>query len=116
MATASLKGETPENDERDGFVIARTRTSLLLFLLLSIGATSAQTLSFGLREPRLVSEWLYRSNICKVWMNALSKNGYLWGAIPKLQHVADLGATVVYLGPIEYLGVNLIRNSHLIDR
>ncbi len=38
--------------------------------------------------------------IYEVWLNAFSQEGTLRGAIPKLKQVADLGASVVYLGPI----------------
>ncbi len=38
--------------------------------------------------------------IYEIWLNAFSKEGTLKGAIPGLKHVADLGASVVYLGPI----------------
>ncbi len=35
-----------------------------------------------------------------MWLNVFSKEGNLRGAIPRLQQIADLGATIVYLGPI----------------
>ncbi len=38
--------------------------------------------------------------IYEVWLNAFSKEGTLRGAIPGLKRVSDLGASVVYLGPI----------------
>ena len=38
--------------------------------------------------------------IYQVWLNAFSKEGTLRGAIPGLARVAELGASVVYLGPI----------------
>ncbi len=38
--------------------------------------------------------------IYEVWLNAFSKEGTLRGAIPGLKHVSELGASLVYLGPI----------------
>ncbi len=76
------------------------RIALLLFLLLPIGSASAQNLSFGQREARPVPEWLHHASIYELWLNAFSKEGNLRGAIPHLQHIADLGATIIYLGPI----------------
>ncbi len=38
--------------------------------------------------------------IYEVWLNAFSKEGTLRGAIPGLKRVSELGASVVYLGPI----------------
>jgi glycosidase len=39
-------------------------------------------------------------------LDAFSKEGNLRGAIPGLQHIADLGATIVYLGPIAKRSAN----------
>lgn len=63
-------------------------------------AGSAQDLSFGAQSARPVPEWLNRATIYEIWLDAFSKEGNLRGAIPRLQHVADLGASIVYLGPI----------------
>lgn len=74
--------------------------ALLLLLLIPIGPTSAQNLSFASREARAVPGWLPRLTIYELWLNAFSTEGTLRGAIPRLPQVADLGAAVVYLGPI----------------
>lgn len=100
MTGAPLKDEAQKNYKRGGSVIASVKIALLSFVLLSIGSSFAQNLSFGSREARPVPEWLYRSSIYELWLPAFSKEGTLRGAIPGLQHIADLGATIVYLGPI----------------
>jgi glycosidase len=60
----------------------------------------AQGLSFGNMDARPTPPWLAKASIYEVWLNVFSKEGNLRGAIPRLQQVADLGATIVYLGPI----------------
>lgn len=70
----------------------------LAFVLLT--AAHAQDLSFGSREARTEPEWMNKLTIYEVWLNAFSKEGTLRGAIPRLKDVADLGASVLYLGPI----------------
>jgi glycosidase len=100
VVTASLKDEALEDYECDGFVVPKMKAAVLLFLLVCVGSTCAQDLSFGYREARPVPEWLYRSSIYELWLTAFSKEGNLRGAIAGLQHIADLGATIVYLGPI----------------
>jgi glycosidase len=100
MAGASLEDETLENYKRGGSAIFPVRSVLLFLFLLPIVSAFAQNLSFGSREARPVPEWLYRSSIYELWLPAFSKEGNLRGAIPGLQHIADLGATIVYLGPI----------------
>ncbi len=72
----------------------------ILIAFLAAGAARAQNLDFGSRPARPVPEWLPRATIYEVWLNAFSKEGNLRGAIPRLQQVADLGATIIYLGPI----------------
>ena len=70
---------------------------LILFLCL---ASFGQGLSFGSREARPEPEWMNKLTIYEVWLNAFSKEGTLRGAIPRLNHISELGASVVYLGPI----------------
>ncbi len=74
--------------------------ALRLLLALQVGSACGQNLSFGSREARPVPEWLPRLTIYEVWLNAFSTEGTLRGAIPRLPYVAELGAGVVYLGPI----------------
>lgn len=63
-------------------------------------------MSFASRDARPVPPWLYRSSIYELWLNAFSKEGNLRGAIPGLQHIAEVGATIVYLGPIAKRSAN----------
>lgn len=63
-------------------------------------ACFGQNLSFGSREARPAPEWMNKLTIYEVWLNAFSKEGTLRGAIPGLKRVSELGASVVYLGPI----------------
>lgn len=76
--------------------------SLLALLMLAapLVSASAQSLSFGSQDARPVPPWLARATIYELWLNAFSKEGNLRGAIPGLKHIAELGATIVYLGPI----------------
>jgi glycosidase len=78
----------------------------VLIFVLPHGAAFAQDLSFGSRDARPVPAWLNRSSIYELWLDAFSKEGNLRGAIPGLQHIADLGATIVYLGPIAKRSAN----------
>ena len=71
-------------------------TALFFFLP---AATLPQNLDFHNRDARPVPEWLYRATIYELWLNAYSPEGNLRGAIPGLQHIADLGATIVYRLP-----------------
>ncbi len=71
-------------------------------LALLVGAASfvGQGFSFGEREARSEPEWMNKLTIYELWLTAFSKEGTLRGAIPGLKRIAELGAAVVYLGPI----------------
>lgn len=76
------------------------RALAILVLTFAVTAACAQDLSFGNIEARPAPGWVARASIYEVWLNVFSKEGNLRGAIPRLQQIADLGATIVYLGPI----------------
>jgi glycosidase len=73
-----------------------------VWLAVVVGAVagSGQNLDLGNRTARPAPAWLEKASIYEIWLDAFSKEGNLRGAIPRLQQVADLGATIVYLGPI----------------
>ena len=77
------------------------RSGVLLTLLQILPAAGlAQNLSFGTQNARPVPEWLPRATIYEVWLDAFSKEGNLRGAIARLPEAAQLGASIIYLGPI----------------
>ncbi len=77
------------------------RASVLVVLLQLFPAPGlTQNLSFGTQNAKQVPEWLNRATIYEVWLDAFSKEGDLRGAIARLPKVAELGASIVYLGPI----------------
>ncbi|HEV2136070.1 MAG TPA: alpha-amylase family glycosyl hydrolase [Terracidiphilus sp.] len=78
----------------------RRAVAAAFMLLLALSSASAQDLSFSSQDARPVPPWLSRATIYELGLNAFSKQGDLRGAIPGLKHIADLGATIVYLGPI----------------
>src|SRR2546423_209499 len=82
--------------------LSNIRRTALVALVLTLASSTAlsQNLSLGSREARPVPPWLQRSSIYELWLNAFSAEGNLRGAIPRLKQIADLGATIIYLGPI----------------
>ena len=74
--------------------------AIALSVSLCSGVGLAQNLDFGSQQAKPVPEWLNRASIYEVWLDAFSPEGNLRGAIPRLQQVADLGAKIIYLGPI----------------
>jgi glycosidase len=82
------------------FQLPGRRLAALLSLTLCAGAAFAQNLDFGSRNARPVPDSLHKDSIYELWLDAFSPEGNLRGAIPHLRQVADLGATIIYLGPI----------------
>ena len=72
----------------------------MLVLLIACHSAPAQDMDFGAMQARPAPAWLATASIYEVWLNVFSKEGNLHGAIPRLQEIANLGATIVYLGPI----------------
>src|SRR5690348_1169648 len=88
-----------------GGVVRRLSVFVVICGLLS-GTAFSEDLSFGSRDARPVPSWLHSASIYELWLNAFSKEGNLRGAIPALRKIADLGATIVYLGPIAKRSAN----------
>ena len=76
--------------------------SLAAVMCLAIAGSAglAQGLDFGSRDARSSPASLAKASIYEIWLDAFSEQGNLRGAIPRLNEVAQLGATIVYLGPI----------------
>ena len=77
-----------------------------LMCTLVLGTAFSQNLSFGSQDAKPVPPWLSGSSVYELWLNAFSVEGNLRGAVPGLQRIADLGATIVYLGPIARRSAN----------
>jgi cyclomaltodextrinase / maltogenic alpha-amylase / neopullulanase len=77
-----------------------------LMCTLVLGTAFSQNLSFGSQDAKPVPPWLSGSSVYELWLNAFSVEGNLRGALPGLQRIADLGATIVYLGPIARRSAN----------
>ena len=52
------------------------------------------------QQARPSPEWLTRGVMYQVWLRAFTPEGTLRAATQRLQHVADTGATIVYLSPV----------------
>src|ERR1044072_1140048 len=76
------------------------RCAIACVFLLRSAVCTGQDLSFGTRQARPVPEWLNRTNIYEVWLNAFSSGGTLKDAVPRLPYLPDLGVGIVYLEPI----------------
>src|SRR5436309_8715690 len=88
--------------------LSNIRRTALVALVLTLTSSTAlsQNLSLGSREARPVPSWLQRSSVYELWLNAFSAEGNLRGAIPRLKQIADLGATIIYVGPIAKRSAN----------
>jgi len=103
---ADLKYARTEDCGRPTALRARVVLFGAVILVLLVDSAFAQNLSFGSRDARPVPPWLNRSSIYELWLNAFSEQGNLRGAIPGLQRIAELRATIVYLGPIAKRSAN----------
>jgi glycosidase len=70
---------------------------------LAVVATG-QTPSISAQNARNAPEFLSRSMIYQVWMRSFTPEGTLRATASHLPYIADLGATIVYLSPINVFG------------
>lgn len=73
------------------------KTPLILTMALLALATSAPAANPARPSP----DWLTRGVIYQVWLRSFTPEGTLKAAAKRLPEVADLGATVIYLSPVQ---------------
>lgn len=78
------------------------RPSLICLLLLCTGPrANGQNLSLASQDARPGPDRLNQQTIYQVWMRAFTPEGTLKATAGRLQYLADLGAGIVYLSPLQ---------------
>ncbi len=78
--------------------------SLILGLLAGGKPALGQNPSVASQNARASPEFLNRSTIYQVWMRSFTREGTLNATQARLPHIAQLGAKIVYLSPINVHG------------
>lgn len=74
---------------------------IALILLGAAGAAAEEPArDLAARPARPAPEWLARGVMYQVWLRGFTPEGTLRAATERLPQVADLGATILYLGPV----------------
>ncbi|NLX99509.1 MAG: hypothetical protein GXY83_25520 [Rhodopirellula sp.] len=74
---------------------------IIALLVMSVFAQVASSTPPNERQARPSPDWLTRGVIYQVWLRTFTPEGTLKAAANRLAEVADLGATVVYLSPVQ---------------
>jgi glycosidase len=77
--------------------------SCFLILVFSV-ASLGQNPSVATQNARAVPDFMNRSVIYQVWMRSFTPEGTLVATASHLPYIADLGATIVYLSPLNVHG------------
>ena len=56
------------------------------------------------QNARTAPDFMSRSVIYQVWMRSFTPEGTLYATATHLQHIADLGATIIYISPLNVHG------------
>jgi cyclomaltodextrinase / maltogenic alpha-amylase / neopullulanase len=81
------------------------KTFLAGFLVLAFSALSlCQNLPVAAQNARTAPDFMSRSVIYQVWMRSFTPEGTLYATAAHLQYIADLGATVIYISPLNVHG------------
>lgn len=76
------------------------RVWLLNLAVLGVSVLHGQPLSVEKREARRGPAFLDKATIYQVWMRSFTPEGNLQAVAKRLPHIANLGASIVYLSPI----------------
>ena len=74
------------------------------FFLLACSLAPAQNQPVASLNARTSPEFLSRAVIYQVWMRSFTPEGTLFATTAHLQHIADLGATIIYVSPLNVHG------------
>jgi len=81
------------------------KTYFICFLTLSLSAVSlGQSPPVAAQNARTAPDFMSRSVIYQVWMRSFTPEGTLYATATHLQHIADLGATIIYISPLNVHG------------
>lgn len=75
-------------------------------LVLSAVLCCAQQTPVATRKARTPPGFLERATIYQIWMRSFSPEGNLKGVTAKLPYIADLGASIVYLTPVNTMSTD----------
>jgi glycosidase len=82
-----------------------SRTIHAAFLALALSAVSlGQNRPVAGQQARTSPDFLKRSTIYQVWMRSFTPEGTLYATTAHLQHIADLGAAIIYISPLNVHG------------
>src|SRR5690349_16082898 len=78
---------------------------LIGFLTLALsGISLGQDPPVATRNARPTPEFMSRSVIYQIWMRSFTSEGTLFTTTTHLQHIADLGANIIYISPLNVHG------------
>jgi glycosidase len=81
------------------------KTFAICFLTLALGVVSlGQNRPVAAQNARTSPDFLGRSVIYQIWMRSFTPEGTLYATTAHLQHIADLGANIVYISPVNVHG------------
>jgi glycosidase len=81
------------------------KISLSCFLLAALSVVSpGQNRPVAEQNARTARDFMSRSVIYQIWMRSFTPEGTLYATAAHLQHIADLGANIVYISPLNVHG------------
>jgi glycosidase len=81
------------------------KISLIGFLMAALSIVSpSQNRPVAEQNARIAPDFMSRSVIYQIWMRSFTVEGTLYATTAHLQHIADLGANIVYISPLNVHG------------
>jgi 1,4-alpha-glucan branching enzyme len=83
----------------------KRKAYLICFLTLALSVVSlGQNRPVAAQNARTAPDFMSRSIIYQVWMRSFTPEGTLYATTTHLPHIADLGATIIYISPLNVHG------------
>jgi glycosidase len=82
----------------------RFNSKAVAALLVAALSAFGQTSSVASQNARAAPEFLNRSTIYQIWMRSFTPEGTLVASQARLSHIAELGANIVYVSPLNVHG------------
>ncbi len=81
------------------------KISLVCFLAAALSVVSpGQNRPVAEQNARTAPDFMSRSVIYQIWMRSFTPEGTLYATTTHLQHIADLGANIIYVSPLNVHG------------
>jgi len=103
---SAQKIDTTTNRVQPTMSVANAMKHIGTLVPRKVGEVKSEQVSVASQSARRSPMWLKQATIYQVWPRSFSREGTLKGVTAKMPYIADLGASIVYLTPINRMSTD----------